>query len=115
LLQNYLIERGGNWDGTFSGDKIAKSLAAVTGWKSCADAGTPGNDQATNNSSGFFALPGGNRSYMGSFTEPGDITFWWTSTLTDDKLYGRNLNFNWPQLMSHVGMKEGQSVRCVKD
>ncbi len=60
-LQNYLIANGYNWDGTTTGNKIAKSMAAKTDWNSSSTAGAPGNDVQSNNSSGFSALPGGYR------------------------------------------------------
>jgi uncharacterized protein (TIGR02145 family) len=39
ILQNYLIANGYNWDGTTSGNKIAKSMAATTDWKISTQAG----------------------------------------------------------------------------
>jgi hypothetical protein len=43
-----------------SGSDIGKSMASTSGWTSWSTAGTIGNNQASNNSSGFTALPGGN-------------------------------------------------------
>ena len=40
-------------------------MAATSGWTSNSTPGTIGNDQATNNSSGFAALPGGVRIKSG--------------------------------------------------
>jgi len=34
-LKNYLITNGYNWDGTTTGNKIGKALAARTDWRSC--------------------------------------------------------------------------------
>jgi uncharacterized protein (TIGR02145 family) len=42
-LENYLISNGYNYDGTTSGNKIAKSMATATGWKSYSETGTVGN------------------------------------------------------------------------
>ena len=59
ILENYLIAHGGNYDGTFTGNKLDKSLADTTDWAISTTIGAPGNDLSTNNSSGFNALPAG--------------------------------------------------------
>jgi len=41
-LENYLIANGYNYDGTTSGNKLAKSLASVTGWDSSSNTGANG-------------------------------------------------------------------------
>ena len=50
-----------NYDGTTTGNKIAKAMASTTGWNSSTDTGAVGNDQSLNNSSGFNAVPEGGR------------------------------------------------------
>jgi uncharacterized protein (TIGR02145 family) len=78
---------------------------------------TTPNTDATN-SSGFTALPGGNRSYFrGTFNAIGDYGDWWSST--DD---GTGSVRNWPlynysgNFRSYQENKEmGLSVRCVRD
>ena len=77
-LTDYLINNGYGFEG--SGDDIAKSMAATTNWEPSSDSGTPGNDPASNNSSGFSGLPGGNRSHAGLFGGIGDTGPWWSST-----------------------------------
>jgi uncharacterized protein (TIGR02145 family) len=67
-LQNYLIANGYNWDGTTTGNKIAKSMAAQTDWKTDTNPGATGNDLFKNNKSGFSALPGGWRFFIGFLT-----------------------------------------------
>jgi len=62
-LEEHLIANGYNYDGTTTGNKIAKAMASTTGWISSTAPGVPGNNQSSNNSSGFNALPEGNRSY----------------------------------------------------
>lgn len=57
-LENYLIANGYNYDGTTTGNKIAKSMASTSGWFPWNIVGTPGNDQSSNNSSGFNAVTG---------------------------------------------------------
>jgi len=136
ILTDYLIKNGYGYEG--SGDDIAKSLAATSGWDilnaptllvgvndrgetGLYTSGLEGNvayDQARNNSSGFSALPGGRRNdYDGSFSEAGREAYWWCSTPT--KL------FAWDRVLSHdngilfwgntYDRKNGFSVRCVKD
>jgi len=60
-LQNYLTAKGYNRDGTTTGNKIEKALAAKTDWVTYSTNGTIGSDLSKNNSSGFSALPGGYR------------------------------------------------------
>ena len=61
-LKNWQIAKGFNWDGTTEGNKIGKALASDGGeWDASGTEGHVGNDQASNNSSGFNALPGGYR------------------------------------------------------
>jgi uncharacterized protein (TIGR02145 family) len=84
-LQNYLITHGYNYDGTTSGNKIAKSLCAKTDWpKDTVDTGAIGNDVSKNNASGFSALPAGWRDWNGNkFTNQGTNAYWWTASAKD--------------------------------
>ena len=79
-LENYLIANGYNYDGTTTGNKIAKSMASTTGWLSSTTLGTPGNNQSTNNSSGFNAYPKGWRYGFGGFGGEGDTAVFWSTT-----------------------------------
>ncbi len=81
-LENYLIASGFNYDGTTTGNKIAKSLAATTNWSASSSTGTIGNNLSLNNKSGFSALPGGYRYYYGYFSTIGSYGHWWSSTET---------------------------------
>jgi len=56
---------------------IAKALASTTDWVSSNDAGAVGNDLTKNNTTGFSALPAGNRSNNGSFNDVGYYGYWW--------------------------------------
>ena len=47
VLEEYLIANGYNWDGTTDSNKIAKSLAAKTDWKSSNEEGHVGNNPST--------------------------------------------------------------------
>ena len=59
ILRDYLIANGYNYDGTTTGNKIGKAMASTTGWYKRPDTGAIGNDQSSNNSSGFNAPPTG--------------------------------------------------------
>ena len=82
ILENYLVANGYNWDGTTTGNKIAKAMAAKTDWVTNSNSGAIGNDLSLNNRSGFSALPGGVRDQsfgadFNHFTLRGN---WWSTT-----------------------------------
>ncbi|MEJ6765469.1 MAG: FISUMP domain-containing protein [Flavobacteriaceae bacterium] len=85
-LEEYLIANGYNYDGTTTGNKLAKSMASTTGWNNYTSGvtnGFPSNDQSLNNSSGFNAIPeGGRESFQGGFIYMGQIAsaYFWSST-----------------------------------
>lgn len=117
-LENYLIANGYNYDGTTSENKIAKSLASTSGWMSSSDVGDVGNDQASNNSTGFSAFPGGRRNYNGNFDTVGNNGYWWSSTETflPTTAYFRYLSYYFSHLVSYNYTKDyGLSVRCLRD
>ncbi len=78
-LKAYLIENGYNWDSTTTGNKIAKSMASKTDWIPSDTVGDVGNDQPTNNSSGFTGFPGGYRDLIGTFENMGKLAPWWST------------------------------------
>ena len=84
ILKNYLISNGYNYDGSTSDNKIAKAVASSTGWDNSTFEGAPGNNQSTNNSSGFNAFPVGIRDSEGSFnySEGRKVSFWTTNEFT---------------------------------
>jgi len=116
-LENYLIANGYNYDGTTTGNKIAKSLAATTDWHTYTGTGTIGNDLTKNNSSGFTALPGGCRGFSGTFDIIGSNDFWWSSTeLNASYAWFRHLGYGGDTLARDYGTASyGYSVRCVRD
>ena len=115
-LQNYLIAKGYNWDGTTTGNKIAKSLAAKTDWQTHATTGKIGCDLTKNNRSGFSALPGGIR-YNGTFTFQGGHGDWWSATAADASgAWNRYLHSELDYLgRSSFSKGSGFSVRLVRD
>jgi uncharacterized protein (TIGR02145 family) len=124
ILDNYLMANGYNYDGTTTGNKYAKSLAAITNWETSTYTGDVGNDLSKNNSTGFSALPGGYRGYNGTFVSVGLSGYWWSAT-------ERGMSSAWSRIMyysyysfiystGHVSRNDydetiGFSVRCVRD
>lgn len=114
-LIDYLINNNYGFEG--SGNDIAKSIAAQSGWNSIPIAGSAGNDQVNNNGSGFTGLPSGYRNATGTFQGAGLVGYWWsateTSTTNASSLYvrfgGKNINGD------NKGKSFGFPVRCVKD
>ena len=60
-LTDYLIKKGYGYGGGYKGMDIAKSLAATSGSVADETPGSTGNDQLSNNSTGFTAITGGAR------------------------------------------------------
>ena len=118
---------------------VAKALAANTDWTTDTGTDNIGNDLTKNNSSGFSALPCGERtSSNGSFDGLGQYGCWWSSTTgsshylvgtytmysywvdyiqmnyNSSNVLGENIytQYNESHLDSH---QPGFSVRCIKD
>jgi uncharacterized protein (TIGR02145 family) len=115
VLSDYLTNNGYGYEG--SGYDIAKSLASSSGWIIADYPGNVGNDQASNNSSGFTALPGGSRYDYGSFVGIGDECYWWSSTEdTANYAWIRHLESYWMNFTYGSFPKNfGHSVRCIED
>ena len=64
ILENELIANDYNYDGTNTEKKIAKAMASRTRWNDSTNPGAVGNDQSTNNSSGFNAFSEVDRNLM---------------------------------------------------
>ncbi|MFA7451200.1 MAG: FISUMP domain-containing protein [Bacteroidales bacterium] len=120
-LKNYLIVNSFNYDGSTTGNKIAKSLASESGWDSSTVEGSPGNSSDDyseyKNKSGFTGLPGGFRGAGNNFNNKGQEGNWWSSTLSSKSssyywyLKHSEIEFN----NSFRAQNSGCSVRCVKD
>lgn len=114
-LFDFLIRNGYGFGG--SGEKISKSLASTTYWMLSDTLGAIGNDPASNNRSGFTALPAGYRIRFGSFVNRGYDTHFWLESdgvLTLDRQRDYNIGFDywWKQTNTR---SEGYSVRYLKD
>ena len=118
-LGNYLIANGYNYDGTTSGNKIAKSLAASSDWPSSikTNVGTISNDLTKNNTSGFTALPCGSRSSNGEFWNIFNLGVWWSYPETSaTNAWATALSYDENDMNRGVGPKNrAYSVRCVRD
>jgi uncharacterized protein (TIGR02145 family) len=70
------------------------------------------------NSTGFSALPSGDRTYTGFFENIGAISFWWTSTeVSPGGAMDRNLYTNNAGIGRGNGLfkQMGMTVRCLKN
>jgi len=115
VLTDYLINNGHGYGG--SGSDISKSMASTSDWHAWDVVGTPGNDQASNNSSGFSARPVGYRANYSTFSSFTYYTYWWSTTeYISTHSYTRYLHYhNALVLRSYFNKANGFSVRCVKD
>lgn len=117
-LQDYLINTGNNWDGTVTGNKVAKSMAATTDWILSTDSGAIGNVLSKNNSTGLTAFPAGYRDYSGKFGGLGRDCFWWSAT-KDDATHAsyRNLRNDMSSFNGRTGevFVAGFSIRLIKN
>ncbi|HOK27139.1 MAG TPA: fibrobacter succinogenes major paralogous domain-containing protein [Bacteroidales bacterium] len=118
-LQNYLISNGYNYDGSTSGNKIAKSLASTDSWTVSSVVGTPGNTDYPDkrNATGFTAVPAGYRTFAGVFVNIGNSALFWSSAwASNDYYYTRVIYHNAVDFRKvGLGVNNGLSVRCVKD
>lgn len=116
-LSDYLIYNGYGYGG--SGTDIGKSMAFTSGWNLGSVPGVVGYDQATNNSSGFSALPGGHFSISGSSGYLGYWVYWWSATeYSSVYAWYRSLSYDTDYLTRdhyHRTKYNGFSVRCVRD
>jgi uncharacterized protein (TIGR02145 family) len=116
-LENFLITNGFNYDGSNTGEKLAKAMTSKTGWNNSSTVGAPGNDQDTNNSSGFNAFPLGLRQEYGAFNFIGRSAVFWTSTEIDsDFALDRDIYFQKNYIDNYNAYKNlGLSVRFLRN
>ena len=116
ILTDFLIDNGYGYEG--SGSDITKSMASTFGWISTPfPGGVPGYDQASNNSSGFDARPGGYRTASGTFSSIGSWVHWWTGTEHSNThaWYRYFINVSESVSKNPFPKNAGFSVRCVRD
>jgi uncharacterized protein (TIGR02145 family) len=107
------------WRGKSEGNKLrVQSMGEgknfVTGWKK--------PDEVIkyeiwgSNESGFSAMGAGSRIYNSKVTPSYETGFWWSSTIYNNQLWYRFLQFDKGGVFRFYGPKNyGFSVRCVKD
>jgi uncharacterized protein (TIGR02145 family) len=114
ILTDYLTNNGYGYGG--SGANIAKSIAAKNGWTASSIQGTPGNDQISNNTSGFTAIAVGDRSAIGIFYVIGNDATWWSSEYNLNNAWFRSMSYNQSNVYrSYYDKPNGFSVRCLRD
>lgn len=96
-------------------DNIAKALASTSGWLTSTENCAVGNDQTTNNASGFDAFPAGicNMSFGGT----GEYAYFWSSTqIFGSWVYFRGIGKDDASVLrDDRTMNFGFSVRCLRD
>lgn len=117
ILTDYLVRNGYDFEGTQTENRITKSLASKSGWAVMVDPGTPGNDMASNNRSGFSAYPASYRLGGGEFGSIGYEADWWVpSDNTSEETWSLGINCNSQHIGGGVLNKtNGCSIRCVRD
>jgi uncharacterized protein (TIGR02145 family) len=117
VLQTFLTDNGYGYEG--SGSDVAKSMAASSGWMEYNQPGTIGNDQSSNNSSGFSDIPGGHRAPSGQFNLQTQAGPMWSSTADENYSNSaiRCTMFYNSGILTILGLYKnyGLGVRCVKD
>ena len=125
-LEEHLIANGYNYDGTTTGNKIAKALASNSSWNSSTVIGTPGNTISSNNNSLFNSKPlGWRHGLYGGFSDTNKNCNFWTSSISGiqnpdntSEYYSwvRSLKNNEIHLLNYGNEnKDGFSVRFVQD
>jgi uncharacterized protein (TIGR02145 family) len=116
-VTKYLMDNGYGYGYGGTGEKIAKSIASTSGWQTSTQVGEVGNNQASNNISGFSATAGGQKNEDGTFVSIGNIAYWWTATeLNYEFAYYHSINSYSAVVDTVLNHKSvGLSVRCVKN
>ncbi len=115
-LTDYLSANSQFWCESNS-DNIAKSLAEDSGWNTSPDICDVGNDQASNNITGFTARPSGVRNTTGNFAGLVLSGSWWAATTHGGvSAWNRGIYFNYSVVERPASdISIGRAVRCLKD
>jgi len=103
---NILIDYFGGED--IAGNKLKEP--GVIHWSSL--------NSLSTNESGFTALPGGYRNYIGTFAGMKQLGYWWTGSSGTDDTYAfyRSMAYNHSSVNRNLAPKKsGFSVRCLQD
>ncbi len=96
---------------------IAKSLADTTGWYASPYTCDVGNNQSTNNATGFSALPAGNYDDIG-YCNSGHYAYFWGSSdfYSSSGAYSCFFGHDYANVIWGGSSKgDGFSVRCLRD
>ena len=91
---------------------FSKALSSTVGWDVTTYPCSPGNDQSSNNASGFSAYPAG-YCYEGTIFAFGYNTLFWCAT--DNAIFGWVCGKPYTYWTYYENDSSGLSVRCVKD
>ena len=95
---------------------IAKALTSTEGWTTSTNNCAVGNDQATNNASGFSAVPAGTCNGSSFYNTDGYAYFWSSTEKSSNNAWRRSLSYNNASMERHSGSTYyGRSVRCLRD
>ncbi|MFY0690212.1 MAG: BspA family leucine-rich repeat surface protein [Cyclobacteriaceae bacterium] len=117
-LENYMISNGFNYDGTTSGNKIAKALGDTFDWLSSSVEGAVGNTDypQLRNKSGFSARPSGWRYDNGTFSGSRYIDIWTSTEISSTNAIDRYIFHDNIDLKSYnYNKKHGFAIRCLRD
>ena len=113
-LADYVSSRS---EYTCGGDNssIAKALAAAEGWSEFGRECRVGNDQSSNNATGFNAVPAG--IYNSEYIAFSEAAYFWSATANDlNTVFSRNLAHTTYLFLRDDQYKgRGFSVRCLRD
>lgn len=113
LLTDYISSQSQNVSGNGDNTRIAKALAATTGWNGSTNLYAVGNNPNANNITGFTAFPAG-YSY-GFCTDMGSGAYYWCATEFDNQgAYFRAI-MDYHAYVERYSMSKyfGHSVRCI--
>jgi uncharacterized protein (TIGR02145 family) len=116
-LENYVGSQSQNVCGGNT-EYLGKAFASKTSWNTSDNACAVGNNQTTNNATGFTGIPAGGCN--GSlFDGAGASAFYWSSTKLDNSqnyAWVRYLHYDYVYLCPMYSPKYiGYSVRCLRD
>ncbi len=93
---------------------IAKSMASTTNWNATTNTCAVGNDQSSNNATGFNLKPSGARNATGELSNVGSLGFLWTSTPSSADALDRYLYSTTATVYrTTYSQVYGHSVRCL--
>ena len=95
------------WRGTDQAEKLV--IESSIGWLS-------GTVLFGNNETGFNALPTGCYVSNGYFNIEKNSAFWWSSTLNNNKIIYRSIDFSHRNIFRHyTNSNYGFAIRCIKE